>query len=99
MILVLMNHREFTTESNNTKLSIIRFCRHWSICTHSYEMKVIYLVTLLKEYLVVFAEGYTEDNRGDVLKTMYPFLSFTALTTDIEHAVVHCQRDQAFSTL
>ena len=26
MMLVRMNHRLFTTESNNTKLSIIRFC-------------------------------------------------------------------------
>lgn len=27
MILVRMNHREFTTESKSTKLSIIRFCK------------------------------------------------------------------------
>lgn len=31
MMLVLMNQREFTTESNSNKLSIIRFYHRWSV--------------------------------------------------------------------
>lgn len=46
-----------------------------------------YLVALLQEDLVVFAQSHAEDDGGDVFEAMDPLLSLAALTTDIEHAV------------
>ncbi len=61
-MLVLINHREFTTESNKTKLSIIRFCMLFLNMARTRLDKGAYLITLLQEHLVVFAESHAEDD-------------------------------------
>jgi hypothetical protein len=85
MILVRMNHRELTTESNRTRLSIMRFYDR-----QRERINVVgispYLIAFLQKYLVILAESYTEDDRGDIFKTMNPLLSLTPLPADIEHA-------------
>lgn len=88
-MLVLINHREFTTESNRTKLSIMRFwaChvswrKGWGRCG------VAYLVAGLEENLIVFAESNAKDDGSNVLEAMYPLLPLTSLPTNVEHAVV-----------
>lgn len=87
MILVRMNHRELTTESKRTKLSIIRFLQVLveKLCQRSF---IYYLTTLFQQNLIVFAEGDTEDNGSHILKAMNPFLPFTSLASHIEHAIV-----------
>jgi len=49
--------------------------------------EVTYLICFFQKDLVVFAEGDTEYYGCDILETMDPFLSFTSLTTDVEHAI------------
>ena len=87
-MLVRMNHREFTTESKRSKLSIIRFCS-FRVSTEiktNVENVHPYLTTLLKEHLVVFTESDAEYDRRDVLETVNPLLPFASLAANIEHA-------------
>jgi len=44
------------------------------------------LAALFEENLVVLAQGYAEDDRGDVLEAMDPLLPLTPLTADVKHA-------------
>ena len=83
-MLVLMNQREFTTESNKTRLSIIRFY-HGQQESHL-SVHHAYLVTLFQQDLIVLAERYAKNDRRDILKAMNPFLPFTPLPADIKHA-------------
>lgn len=62
MMLVRMNQREFTTESNRTRLSIIRFCMPSSGASAFNLNNRPYLITLLQQYLIVLAESYTEND-------------------------------------
>lgn len=90
-ILVRLNHRELTTESNRTKLSIIRFLIESAMSQRPIKRQrgggEVYLLAFLQEYLVVLTQGHTEDDRCDIFKAMDPFLSFTALATNIKHAM------------
>lgn len=86
-MLVLMNHREFTTESNKTRLSIIRFCRPLSATSHIRPPRTSYLVILLQKHLIVFAQSHAKYDGCNVFKTVYPFFPFTSLATYIEHAL------------
>lgn len=45
------------------------------------------LAAFFQQYLVIFAECYAEDDGRYVFKTVNPFLAFTSLSTDVEHAV------------
>ena len=91
MILVRMNHRELTTESNNNKLSIMRFCyRSEKLCTPGVTWWT-YLTAFLEQHLVVLAQGNTEDDGRDVLEAVNPFLAFTTLPAHIKHARSLCQ--------
>ena len=38
--------------------------------------------------LIISGDSYQEEQRVDVLKAMYPFLSLRSLSTNIEHAVL-----------
>jgi hypothetical protein len=62
MILVRMNHLEFTTESNKTKLSIIRFWEEISIKLNRTGIAGLYLVALLQEDLIVLAQCHAEND-------------------------------------
>jgi hypothetical protein len=42
---------------------------------------------VLEQKLVIFGNGDQEEDCGNILKAVYPFLSFRTLTTDIEHPV------------
>jgi hypothetical protein len=86
MILVRMNHRELTTESKRTRLSIIRFCFEVSMCADTQIPRNPYLTTFFEQNLVVFAESYAEDDRRHVLEAMNPFFPFASLTANIKHA-------------
>lgn len=84
MILDRINHLELTTESKSRRLSIIRFC----VCqqqTRRFLSMHTYLTALLKEYLIVLAEGNTENDGRHILEAVNPLLTFTSLATDIEH--------------
>lgn len=50
----------------------------------------MYLIALLKQYLIIFAQCDTEDNRCDVLEAMNPLLSFASLTANVKHAARCC---------
>jgi hypothetical protein len=43
-------------------------------------------MALLKEDLIVLAQGDTEYNGRHIFKAMDPFLPLTALATNVEHA-------------
>ena len=87
MILVRINHREFTTESNSTKLSIIRFCESTSASgSHRATRVGAYLVAFFKEYLIILTQCHAEDDRSDILETMDPLLPLTSLTANVKHA-------------
>lgn len=45
-MLVLINHLEFTTESNSTKLSIIRFWKWISRASDFVKLQISYLIAL-----------------------------------------------------
>ena len=45
-----------------------------------------YLTALFQQYLIVFAQGYTEDNGRNILKAVYPLLALASLSDNIEHA-------------
>ncbi len=62
MMLVRMNHRELTTESNSTRLSIIRFwVGHIKLVRlDAAGRAVAHLVALFKKHLVVLAESDAE---------------------------------------
>ncbi len=84
MMLVRMNHRELTTESKRTRLSIIRFCggqhaRVFGQTTH--------LAILLQEHLIIFAQGDAEYDGRDIFKAVDPLLALASLATDVKHAV------------
>lgn len=85
MMLVLINHRELTTESKRTKLSIIRFSRDVSLIACRGSEPVAYLIALLEQHLIVFTQSDTEDNGCHVLETMNPLFPLTPLASDIEH--------------
>ena len=85
MILVRMNHRELTTESKRTRLSIMRFCK-MSVLLFKPAHTMPYLIACFQQDLIVFAEGNTEDDAGDVLEAMDPLFAFTSLAADIKHA-------------
>jgi len=75
MILVRINHLEFTTESKSTRLSIILF--YALLVVHRIFIAVRpYLVCFLQQDLVIFAQRDAENDRRDILETMYPLLSF-----------------------
>lgn len=86
-MLVLINHLEFTTESNKTRLSIIRFCRPLLATSHIRPHKRSYLVILLQKNLVVFAQSHAKYDGCDVFKTVYPLFPFTSLATYVEHTL------------
>lgn len=88
MMLVLINHRELTTESKSSKLSIIRFCTIESArgAVRYAPLSSTYLTGFFKQNLVVLAESNAEDDGGDVLEAVYPFLPLASLTTHIKHA-------------
>lgn len=48
MILVRTNHRELSTESKSTKLSIIRFCTKLVSALDAREGMFLYLIALLE---------------------------------------------------
>ena len=88
MILVRMNHRELTTESKRTKLSIIRF---YQVCQLRYRMlgcnEASYLIAFFQKHLIIFTERNAKDNGCHVFEAMDPFLSLTALAAHIKHAI------------
>lgn len=49
-------------------------------------MHSVYSLVLEKE-LVVFGDSHQEQDCGDILKTMYPFLALRSLSSYVEHAV------------
>ena len=85
-MLVLMNHRELTTESNKTRLSIIRFFA-FVLVGRMLEIRSSYLITLFKKDLIVLAQGHAKYDGGYIFEAVNPFLTFTSLTSDIKHAV------------
>lgn len=89
-MLVRMNHLELTTESKRSKLSIMRFCtKSAKVGSHRWGPNVeicLYLTALLQQYLVVLAQGHTENDGRDILKTMNPLFALTPLSTNVEHA-------------
>src|SRR5436190_2230670 len=91
MILVLMNHRELTTESNSNKLSIMRFYLEGQQRLGMDEEGSAYLAALFEQHLVVLAQGNTEDDGGDVFEAVNPLLPFTSLPANIKHAGRTCQ--------
>lgn len=83
-----MNHRELTTESNRTKLSIMRFCRAVSSLLRLAKVPIItYLIAFFQQHLVVFAQGNAKDDGCHILKAMDPFFSLASLASHIKHAV------------
>jgi hypothetical protein len=84
---VRMNHLEFTTESKRTSDSIIRFWNDVRSCAQPAEITRTYLTAFLEQHLIIFAERHTEDDRCHILETVDPLLTFTSLTTNIEHTV------------
>ena len=42
---------------------------------------------VFEEQLVILGDGHEEEYSGNVLETMYPFLSFGSLSANVEHAV------------
>ena len=86
MILVLINQREFTTESNSTRLSIMRFYVEINPEADMKKEKP-YLVAFLKQDLIIFAQSDTKYDRCDIFKTMDPLLPLAPLATDVEHAM------------
>ena len=89
-MLVLINHREFTTESNKTRLSIIRFCIHNQKVPRTLAVRIcMYLIAFLQKNLIIFAQRYTEDDRGYVLEAMDPLLSLASLAANIKHTTRH----------
>lgn len=86
MILVRMNHLELTTESNRSKLSIIRFCE--TVSTHQTDERPVsaYLTALLEQDLVVLAQSYAKDDGCDVFEAVNPLLPFASLAAHVEHA-------------
>jgi hypothetical protein len=86
-MLVRINHRELTTESKSTKLSIIRFLSTTvSKVNHGNSRWATDLIAFLEKHLVVLAQSHTEDNRGHIFEAMDPFLALAPLPADIKHA-------------
>lgn len=56
-----------------------------------------YLTALLEQYLVVLAQGNTEDDGCDVLEAVNPLLAFATLPTHIKHARSLCELRQGTS--
>lgn len=93
MILVRINHLEFTTESNKSRLSIIRFYSRHHVsfpspadCVVPLSSAKTYLAALLEQDLVVLAQGHAEDDGRHVFEAVDPLLSFAPLAAHIEHA-------------
>lgn len=98
-MLVRINHRELTTESKSTKLSIMRFWKSISLAALDLGGHPTnpYLVALLEQHLIIFAQCHAENNRCHILEAVDPFFAFAALTPNIKHAVkslVTCQTRQ-----
>ena len=86
-MLVRINHRELTTESKSTKLSIIRFLSTRSVkVNHGNSRWATDLIAFLEKHLVIFAQSDTEDNRSHIFEAMDPFLALAPLPADIKHA-------------
>lgn len=92
-MLVRMNHRELTTESKSTRLSIIRFYGRENKISDSgdqskFEFRTTaYLITLFQQNLIIFTQRDTENNGCDVFEAMDPLLAFASLSSDIKHTV------------
>lgn len=89
-MLVLMNHRELTTESKSTRLSIMRFCKAAISAVRECLQELLHLIALFQQYLVVFAKGDAEYDGCYVFEAVNPFFSFTSLTAYVKHAA-SCQ--------
>jgi len=82
---VRRNHRELMTDSKRTRDSAMRFCALLWSSEGKGERRGAYLALFLQQDLIILAQSGAEDNRGDALKTVYPFPAFGSLATDIEH--------------
>ncbi len=49
---------------------------------------------IFKEQLVVFRDGDKEEDGGDVLEAVYPFLSLRSLASNVEHTVGELADDE-----
>lgn len=98
MIEVLVNQRELQIESKRVRASCIRFFSAGKESIN-YSARCATVVSthdvfVLHEHLVVFADGDQENDGGDVLETMDPFLALRSLAAHIEHSARNNQMQE-----
>lgn len=92
MMDVSVNHLLLQIESNNFKLSCIRFCQDflrtnvWSIfeSVDYISNEIIYGGFIFVQHLIVFGHGHAKDDGRHVFEAMDPLLPLGALASNVE---------------